>query len=64
MKRIDWSSLDDAGRKAALARPARRTSGDVTNVVRDILDDVRERGGAADLERGQFLQALCEIGRS
>ncbi|WP_288758436.1 histidinol dehydrogenase [uncultured Brevundimonas sp.] len=47
MKRIDWSSLDDAGRRAALARPARRTSGDVTNVVRDILDDVRERGGAA-----------------
>ena len=47
MKRIDWSSLDEAGKKAALARPARRTSGDVTGVVREILDDVRERGGAA-----------------
>ncbi len=46
-KRIDWSSLDAAGKKAALARPARRTAGDVTEVVRAILDDVRERGGAA-----------------
>jgi len=47
MRRIDWSSLDEAGKTAALARPARRTSGDVTGVVREILDDVRERGGAA-----------------
>ena len=47
MKRIDWSSLDAAGKKAALARPARRTANDVTEVVRAILDDVRERGGAA-----------------
>lgn len=46
-KRIDWSSLDAAGKKAALARPAQRTAGDVTEVVRTILDDVRERGGAA-----------------
>lgn len=47
MRRIDWSSLDEAGKTAALARPARRTSGDVTGVVREVLDDVRERGGAA-----------------
>jgi histidinol dehydrogenase len=47
MKRIDWSSLDAAGKRAALARPAQRTAGDVTDVVRAILDDVRERGGAA-----------------
>ena len=46
-KRIDWSSLDAAGKKAALARPAQRTAGDVTEVVRTILDDVRARGGAA-----------------
>ena len=46
-KRIDWSSLDAAGKKAALARPSRRTAGDVTEVVRTILDDVRVRGGAA-----------------
>ena len=47
MKRIDWSSLDAAGKTAALARPAQRTAGDVTEVVRSILDDVRQRGGAA-----------------
>jgi len=46
-KRIDWSSLDAAGKTAALARPAQRTAGDVTEVVRNILDDVRARGGAA-----------------
>ncbi|RZJ83731.1 MAG: histidinol dehydrogenase, partial [Brevundimonas sp.] len=44
---IDWASLDAAGRKAALARPAQRTAGDVTEVVRTILDDVQTRGGAA-----------------
>ncbi|OYX79652.1 MAG: histidinol dehydrogenase, partial [Brevundimonas sp. 32-68-21] len=47
MKLIDWSSLDAAGKRAALARPAQRTAGDVTDVVRTILDDVRARGGAA-----------------
>jgi len=47
MKLIDWSSLDAAEKKAALARPAQRTAGDVTEVVRTILDDVRMRGGAA-----------------
>ena len=41
MKLIDWSSLDAAGKRAALARPAQRTAGDVTEVVRAILDDVR-----------------------
>ena len=46
-RRIDWSSLDAEGKKAALARPARRTAGDVTEVVRTILDDVRSSGGAA-----------------
>jgi histidinol dehydrogenase len=46
-RRIDWSSLDDAGKKAALARPARRTSTEVADIVRGIFDDVRERGGAA-----------------
>ena len=50
MKRIDWSSLDAAGKKAALARPAQRTAGDVTDVVRTILEDVRARGGAAVTE--------------
>lgn len=47
MKRIDWNKLDAAGRKAALARPQRRTEGFVTSVVREIFDDVQARGGQA-----------------
>lgn len=47
MKRIDWSSLDQAGKKAALARPAQRTASDVSDVVREILSDVKVRGGQA-----------------
>lgn len=47
MKRIDWSSLDAAEKTAALTRPAQRTAGDVTEVIRTILDDVRQRGGEA-----------------
>ena len=46
-KRIDWASLDAAGRKAALARPRQRTESRVTDVVRQIFDDVHARGGAA-----------------
>jgi histidinol dehydrogenase len=46
-KRIDWASLDAAGRKAALARPTQRTEGRVTDVVREIFDDVQARGGKA-----------------
>lgn len=47
MRLIDWNALDAAGRREALARPARRTEARVTDVVREILDDVRARGGAA-----------------
>ena len=47
MRRLDWSSLDAAGRKAALARPRQRTEARVTDVVRQIFDDVQSRGGAA-----------------
>jgi len=47
MKRLDWSSLDAAGRKSALARPRQRTEARVTDVVREIFDDVQARGGAA-----------------
>lgn len=44
---IDWSSLDAAGRRATLARPARRSEAQVTEGVRAIFDDVQARGGAA-----------------
>ncbi len=49
-KRIDWSSLDAAGRKDALARPKRRSETSVGDVVRKIFDDVQARGGAAVTE--------------
>ena len=45
--RIDWSTLDAAGKRAALARPTRRSERAVTDVVREIFDDVQTRGGAA-----------------
>ncbi|MDZ4362736.1 histidinol dehydrogenase, partial [Brevundimonas sp.] len=45
--RIDWSALDEAGRRTALARPTRRSDGTVSDVVREIFDDVRTRGGQA-----------------
>ncbi|MGV9005761.1 MAG: histidinol dehydrogenase [Brevundimonas sp.] len=47
MRLIDWSSLDADGRRAALARPQRRTETRVADGVRAIFDDVQTRGGAA-----------------
>lgn len=47
MRRIDWSSLDAAGRREALARPKRRSEANVVDAVRAIFDDVQARGGAA-----------------
>ena len=44
---LDWSTLDAAGRLEALARPRRRTEARVIDTVREIMDDVRTRGGAA-----------------
>ena len=46
-QRIDWASLDDAGRRAALARPARRTERDVVDIVREVMNAVAAEGGAA-----------------
>lgn len=47
MRLIDWNALDADGRREALARPARRTENRVSDVVREILDDVSTRGRAA-----------------
>lgn len=47
MKRIDWASLDAAGRREALARPKQRSEANVIEAVRAIFDDVEARGGAA-----------------
>lgn len=47
MRLIDWSTLDADGRRQALARPQQRTETAVSDGVRAIFDDVRNRGGAA-----------------
>lgn len=47
MRVIDWSSLDETGQRAALARPARRTEASVIDTVRRIFEDVEARGEAA-----------------
>ncbi|HZV83722.1 MAG TPA: histidinol dehydrogenase [Brevundimonas sp.] len=47
MRRFDWNTLDPAGRTEALSRPRQRTEARVVDTVREILDDVRARGGQA-----------------
>ena len=47
MRLIDWNSLDAEGRRNALARPPRRRDAEVSDRVREILDDVQARGAAA-----------------
>ncbi len=46
MRTFDWSRLDSAGRREALARPAQRTDPDLQAAVRTIVEDVRSRGWA------------------
>ncbi len=50
MKRLDWNQLDQAGRDAALARPALSRSDEMRQGVREIIHAVRTRGDAALLE--------------
>lgn len=47
MKRLDWNTLSQAERAAALARPARRGDASVSDIVRRIFDDVEREGEAA-----------------
>lgn len=47
MKRIDWNTLDDAGREAALARPTQSRATQLREGVEAIIADVRARGDAA-----------------
>ena len=58
MRTLDWPSLDAAGRREALARPARRTDPRVAETVRAVLDDVRVRGGAAVAEWSERLDGV------
>jgi histidinol dehydrogenase len=47
VKRFDWSALDAAGRRAALARPRERRDAAVTDTVRRIFEEVEAEGAAA-----------------
>jgi histidinol dehydrogenase len=47
MKIVDWSRLDAAGQRAALARPAQDTRQDVLNSAREIVEAVRRDGDDA-----------------
>lgn len=63
MKRIDWNTLDEAGRVAALARPAQSRSPALRRSVEAIIAEVRARGDMALRELtarydGAMLKAL------
>ena len=47
MKRIDWKTLDESGRDAALARPAQSRAAGLRLGVEAIVADVRARGDVA-----------------
>ncbi|HBS36355.1 MAG TPA: histidinol dehydrogenase [Parvularcula sp.] len=47
MRRFDWNALDEAARRAALARPARRTDARVIETVAGIIADVEREGARA-----------------
>jgi histidinol dehydrogenase len=47
MKRLDWSALDEAGREAALARPAQSRAAALRDGVAAIIADVRRGGDVA-----------------
>jgi histidinol dehydrogenase len=47
MRQIDWATLSAEEQRVALARPAQRTEARVSDVVREIFDDVQARGGVA-----------------
>ncbi|UPG91609.1 histidinol dehydrogenase [Luteibacter aegosomaticola] len=64
MKRIDWNTLDEAGRAGALARPAQSRSVALRDGVEVIIADVRARGDVALRELtarydGTTLEALA-----
>ena len=52
---IEWSSLDEAARKACLKRPAQESEGTVQSIVKDIISNIRARGDEALLEYSRTL---------
>jgi histidinol dehydrogenase len=47
MRVLDWNTLDAAGKRAALARPAQELRADILNSAREIVETVRRDGDAA-----------------
>jgi histidinol dehydrogenase len=47
MRILDWNTLDAAGKRAALARPAQELRADILNSAREIVETVRRDGDAA-----------------
>lgn len=47
MRILDWSTLDETGRRDALARPGQRTRSGVERLARDVIVEVRRGGDAA-----------------
>ncbi|MDZ7628021.1 MAG: histidinol dehydrogenase [Parvularculaceae bacterium] len=47
MRRFDWNALDEAARRAALARPVRRSDASVCARVSEIIGDVEREGAPA-----------------
>lgn len=53
MQILDWQTLDEAGRTAALARPRMESRHEVAQMARSIIDEVRAAGDAALLRIAQ-----------
>ncbi len=47
MRILDWSSLDEAGQRDALARPGRGARSGVERLARDVIEEVRQGGDEA-----------------
>lgn len=52
---IEWQALDEAQRKATLLRPAQASEGKVSEIVSDIIKNIRERGDEALKEYSRTL---------
>ena len=58
MNRLDWNAIDEAGRAAALLRPAQAVSAEVRAGVSMLLDRVRRHGDSALREITQELDGV------
>jgi histidinol dehydrogenase len=58
MRILEWQLLDEAGRRAALARPSQETRADVAELVREVVDNVRARGDVALREYTQRFDGI------